>query len=157
MGVTAAVVAVVGTAASIDQQQKAAKKQREAGRVQNAGQKAQETAQRRQQLREQRIRRAQILQAGEGTGTSGSSGVFGATSGVTAQTQSNIAFTKGQTLAAEGASTQLQSAATHTLNANIWGQIGQIGISQIPTSVEQPTGVKGQNTKADLSQFNFDT
>lgn len=51
---------------------------------------------RRQQIREERVRRAKILQAAEGTGTEGSSGELGATGGMATQLGANIGTNLGQ-------------------------------------------------------------
>lgn len=66
-------------------------------RSEQAALNAQQAAnERRQQIREERVRRAKILQAAEGTGTEGSSGELGATGGLTTQLGAGIGTNLGQ-------------------------------------------------------------
>lgn len=97
----AAGAAVVGTAASIDQNrksanaQKDARKQQENARAEQQAQQNAEAAQaRRQQIREARIKRAQILQASANSGTEGSSGEIGAVGGMNTALGSNIGLSQ---------------------------------------------------------------
>lgn len=127
MGLSAAVgVTLVATAKSIDEQKRAQRAQKRAAKVQSAMQKNEDTAKRRQMLREERIRRAKILQASEATGTAGSSGELGALSSLGTQTAFNQAFMQGQAIGAQGASAQLQKAADATASAALWQQVSNI-------------------------------
>lgn len=65
---------------------------------------------RRQQIREERVRRAKILQAAEGTGVSGSSGELGSTGGLATQLGANIGTNLG-TLSGTGRINQLAQTA----------------------------------------------
>jgi hypothetical protein len=80
----------VATAYSIDQNQRARSAQKEAQKVQAASNKAAQMEERRQQIREERVRRARILQAGENSGTSLSSGEAGALGGLSTNLSSNM-------------------------------------------------------------------
>lgn len=119
MGATVAVVTtVVGAAAAQQQQRKAAGAEKKAAKIQR-GQQAQEEAQQtRQQIRQERIRRAQILASAENTGVGGSSSASGSVGALQANTGSNIAFTRGQTKAADARSRQLQKSADFSRRAN---------------------------------------
>lgn len=110
MAITATVAAVAsaGTAAYAANQQKVA-----AGRAQEAQAKAaseqkavnasQFAQEQRQQIREERVRRARILQTSQNTGTAFSSGEAGAIGGMATQLSSNI----GTNLAMKAASQQI--------------------------------------------------
>ncbi|MDB4302080.1 hypothetical protein N9924_00795, partial [bacterium] len=103
MGIEVAIAALVISTVTGAQ---AASKQRKAGRAQAAAQKeasetqtaiesARDVVARRQQVREERVRRAQILQTAETTGTTGSSGAVGAVSALTAQQDVRESFLTG--------------------------------------------------------------
>lgn len=120
MGYSAAyaVVALVSTAVAVDQGNKAqaaseeaADRDKKARAEQKASQSQQAAQERRQQIREERVRRARILQAGENTGTSESSGEFGAIGSLGTQLGSNIGFNLGQLNSAQRQSDLLQQGA----------------------------------------------
>lgn len=112
--------AVVGTASYVEAKdareeasanaQRSAEQQRKAQEVQQAGSAQQAAMERRQQIREERVRRARIMQASTNTGTIGSSSEFGAIGGLNTQLQSNI----GQNL---GAIQRGQAIGTFSQNA----------------------------------------
>jgi hypothetical protein len=102
-----AVIGIIGLIAGADQahnQQIASRRARRAGerevnernRIQDAseGQRLQES--KRQQLREQRVRKAKILQAAENRGVGGSSGEANSISNLSTNVNSNLAFQEGQ-------------------------------------------------------------
>lgn len=121
MAVTAAVAAVVGTTASVVGQAKSASAQREAGRISSAQQRIEDRNTRREQARQERIRRAQILQSGEALGTTGSSTESGAISSLSTQVSANSARLEGQSTAAQAITAQNQNAA----NAQVVGTLGR--------------------------------
>lgn len=130
----AAVGAVTTVAGTIEQNRagkKSAAAQKEAADISGAQQKNQEMEQRRQQVREQRIRTAQIQQSASNTGVAGSSGELGSIAALNTSTGSNIAFSKGATLASEGISAQNQNAADASMRGQLAGSIGQLGGSMI--------------------------
>lgn len=117
-------------------QQRAADEQTKARQEQQAQNSAQAAAERRAQLREERIRRARILQASANTGVIGSSGEMGAGANLSTQLASNVGFNKGALQSANNISAYNQSAADfmnsaqNSMNeANQWGQIGGLGMS----------------------------
>jgi hypothetical protein len=121
MAVTTAIAAVVGTAVSIDAANKSAAAQKERNKVTNATQKAEDARNIRQQAREERIRRAEILQASESTGASGSSAEAGAVASLGVQVAENKARVSGQQLAAQGIGQSNQAIA----DAQVQSQLGQ--------------------------------
>lgn len=121
MAVTTAIAAVVGTAVSIDAANKSASAQKERNKVTNATQKAEDARNIRQQAREERIRRAEILQASESTGASGSSAEAGAVASLGVQVAENKARVSGQQLAAQGIGQTNQAIA----DAQVQSQLGQ--------------------------------
>ena len=118
MGVSAAVaVAVVGGASAQRQQKKAASKEKEGRRIARAGEAAVESQNLRQQVREERVKRAQILAAAESSGVAGASSEAGSLSALKTSVGSNIAFARGQTLVADAVSRKFQSAADTSASA----------------------------------------
>ncbi|RLG28261.1 hypothetical protein DRO03_10240 [Methanosarcinales archaeon] len=123
MGLSAAalVVTTVGAATSYEQQKDAAhasKKARKASRGAEAAKEAQNT---RKRIREERIKRAQILAASSNSGASGSSSEAGSISALSTLTASQTAFAGSQGASADYISGKLQDAsdanrrATNTL------------------------------------------
>ena len=114
--------------------QRAARDQRRAQGVataQNAQQAAQE---RRQQIREERIKRASILQQSENTGTATSSGEVGSLGGMQTHLGANLGFNQGAFMAGQQISGFNQSSANHMQTAQsaqgragMWGQVSSIG------------------------------
>lgn len=135
MSTAAAVAVVVGTAVSVDAGRKAAKATKEKGQVISAQQRIQDRATQRQAARTARIKQAQIEQAAEATGTSGSSTEASAQASLSTQVAANQARISGQ---------QLGAASVTNLNADIadasvQGQAGA-GISSIGSQAFAATG-----------------
>lgn len=135
MGYVGAAMAIIGTATSMEarEDQKAANiASREAQARIAAEQKAQNSTEsareRRQQIREERVRRARIMQAAANTGTSESSGEFGALGGLATQLGSNIGMNLGKLQSATNLSIfgqELADAQGGMMNANNKSQFGQ--------------------------------
>lgn len=90
---------VVGVAGSVDQRKQAKaglEIQEEQLATQKAGEQTRLKESRRQQLREERVRKAQILQAAENTGVGGSSGEATAISNLASRVAGNFATQTGQ-------------------------------------------------------------
>lgn len=134
-------VAIASLVLSVVSQQVAASQQRKAGKIQRATQKeaqeqqsavekARDAASRRQQLRQERIRRAQVIQQAENVGGGDSSGVVGTTSAIQSQVGANLAFMTGQQVGADAISGTLQRGADATLKAQnkalVAGQVSNI-------------------------------
>lgn len=111
MSVASAIIAVVGIGVSAKGQSDARKAQKEGQAVQSASQINQDAAAKRRAAREERIRRAQILQASENTGAGGSSKEVGAISNLAQQSAANLSTVSGQQLAAQGISQANQNVA----------------------------------------------
>lgn len=117
-------------------QERAADDQRRGNAVQSAQQSQQAAQERRQQIREERIKRASILNSAENSGASGSSGEMGATGGMSTQLGSNLGANGSSILAgqaitgfSQSAANNMQAAQTAQGRASMWGQVGQIGSS----------------------------
>lgn len=93
--IVSAAAAVGGAVVSAQQGQAAAAKQREAARVQAAQNAINSANAARQQVRDETVRRAQILQASQDTGTQGSSGSLGAVSSLGSQVGNSLAEGSG--------------------------------------------------------------
>lgn len=114
----------------------AAKQQEKARAEQKAAQAAQAAAERRQQIREERIKRARLVQSSIGTGVSGSSGEMGAGGSLATQLSSNIGFNLGQERAAaaisgynQSAADFLSSASSKVAEANQWGAVAGMSMN----------------------------
>lgn len=134
-GAIAAVAAVVISGASAyessRQAKSAAKKEKEAGKVAAAEQAAQQTAQTRAQIREERVRRAQILQSSENTGVTGSSGALGSTGALQTTVGANLASASRQTNAANAITGLQQKAADFRSQAAQTQAIGSFASSAV--------------------------
>lgn len=131
MGVAevAIISAVVGTASYIEGKEareeaatasrNAAAEQRKAQEVQKASQAQQAAMERRQQIREERVRRARILQSAQNTGTAGSSSEFGAVGGLGTNLAANIGANIGALQRGQQISELSQKAADFTTESNI--------------------------------------
>lgn len=151
----AVIAAVVGTASYVESvearkeasanAQRSAQEQAKAQEVQQAGSAQQAAMERRQQIREERVRRARIMQASANTGTVGSSAEFGAIGGINTQLQSNIgqnlgAIQRGQ---AVGAFSQNAANFTTASNRNMNEAANAGSLFSLSTSIF--AGVKGWN------------
>lgn len=127
MPAAVAVAALVVSAYSAYQQHEAASDQRSAERKRVAEQKAvnaqQSAEERRRQIREERVKRARILQASEGTGVSDSSGVAGGTGGIATAMQSNIGQNLGLAMHTSNISDYMQQSADAQYKAQTWGAV----------------------------------
>jgi len=112
---------------------------------QQAQNSAQAASERRQQLREERVRRGKLMQAGVNTGTAYSSGEAGAAGGLSTQLSSNLGSNLGAVQAATNISNNSQEAATimgnaenaarsNNVQASIWSGVGSLGGSVFQAS-----------------------
>lgn len=115
---------------------KAAEEQRKARSEQAAELSAKAAAERRTQLREERIKRAKIIQASENTGVSESSGELGAVGNLNTQVGSNIGQNIGSleragniTALNQNAADFMSSSQNSIFDANQWGGVGSFGQS----------------------------
>ena len=91
-GVTALVVASVGTVGSIVAGEKSRKQQKKANKIQEKVRQTQDARARLAQVREARMAQAQILQSGATQGALGSSAVQGGFSAAGSNAENNIQF-----------------------------------------------------------------
>lgn len=133
LGVASLVASVVGGIAQRKQAKKAARAQREASATARAQQANAEARDRRQKVREERLRRAKIIQTSFNTGVSGSSGELGAVSALGTNVGDVVGASRGDTVAADRVSALNQQAADATFKAN---QIGAtVGLFNTALSV----------------------
>lgn len=106
----------------------AARGEEAAGQAKMAGQE------RRQQIREERVKRAQILNQAAQTGAAGSSGEAGAVGGMATQLGANLGSNSGSVMRGQRITGFLQNqanfqtqAGNQQAKANMWGQASQIG------------------------------
>jgi hypothetical protein len=159
MGIEVALgLMAVSTVAGIQQNHQAAKEQKKAREGQEGMQRGQQIEERRRAIREERIRRARILQQGENTGSDGSSGEYGALSSMATQLSSGIGYSEGRADQASQISKNLQNAADYSANAQNIGLVGGIAskfagaVGSVPTpgdtsifATPSPLGTKYPN------------
>lgn len=116
--------------------ERSANEQRKAGAEQAAGNAAQAAAERRRQVREERVRRARILQTSQASGTVGSSGEVGAIGSLGAQFSSNAGSNAGSIQRSFNISEFNQRSADfsfeaqqHLSDAQSFQQLGNLGAS----------------------------
>lgn len=119
--------AVVGTASYVEAKEarseqkeasvRAAGEQKQARSVQEAANAQQAAMEQRQQIREERVRRARIMQSAQNTGTSFSSGEFGSIGSLSTSLSSNIGANRGAIQRGQQISGFQQNAADFNLTA----------------------------------------
>ena len=131
MGFSAAafIIALFGTAASVDQQRKSANAQKDIQRTQRASNAAQAAEEQRKQIREERVKKAKILQAAENTGVAGGSGESGATSSIGTQLSSNLNYNSGAIDRANEISIFQQNSITAQTRASNISSLTNLGTS----------------------------
>lgn len=116
-----ALVGVVGGIAQASAVKAAASQEREARNIQSAQQQTAGAESRRQRIREERIRRAQIIATSENQGTGSSSGQIGAVGALSTNLSGLIGSSLGESKANQAISNRLQSASNSTSQANTIG------------------------------------
>lgn len=127
-----AVVGVIGGIMQADAANSAANAQKEANAIQGAQQQVAGQESRRQKVREERIRRAQIIAASENTGTTGSSGQIGAVGALSTNLNGLIGSSLGESKANAAVNRNTQRAADFTAQGNqigAWTNVLQQGLS----------------------------
>jgi hypothetical protein len=112
-----AVVGVVGGIAAASQANAAAQAQQNAQRIQNNEQQVQSANQQRMAIREDRIRRARILQGAANAGTTASSGALGSVGVLQTNLDNNIANSNAMTVGNTAINSYNQTAANDEANA----------------------------------------
>lgn len=121
LGGLSALVGVIGGIAQASATRDAANAQREANNIQGAQQENASVESRRQRIREQRVRRAQIIAASENQGTTASSGQVGAVGALSTNLAGLVGNSLGESRANAGVNRQSQRAADSTADANMIG------------------------------------
>jgi len=143
----AAVAVAAGSAYAANEQSKdAASSRKKAGKVSQAEQDAKANEGRRQQIREERVRRASIMQSSENTGVAASSGELGSLSALGSQVGGNVSSINQQQSSANAITGYNQSAANLDYRA---GQTQQIGnFAGTVFGVAAPMAIKAQQDLA---------
>lgn len=134
MGVIALLSLAVGAASTIAQTvqaRKAAKARRESQAVSSAGEAVRDKLARRRAAREERLRRARLVQASTTGGTSGSSGELGATSALGANFASGVAsqsFQRGVSQGISAANQKEADAVSTSKTIGAWSGLAQQGL-----------------------------
>lgn len=148
----AGISAIVGAGASYEssrKQKQASKDQKEAEMIARNEQRAQDTLSRRAQIREERIRRAQIMQSAQNMGAGGSSGEMGSISSLSASIGANLSNISRGARTADHISYFQQSAQDNIDSANNSLAIGntiQSWLSGGLDAYQAPQKSKGQQT-----------
>lgn len=126
-------LAVVATATAYNayETRQASKEQDKVRAEQKAGNKAESMRERRMQIREERIRRAALLQSSEASGTTGSSGEIGSLGALATNLSSNVGMNLGRLQTADNISIFQQNAADHLNRGQTAQAIGQIAGSYV--------------------------
>ena len=156
MGLEAATLASITAATSvttaaigISQNIRQRSEQQRAKEAQLARNKSQELEEQRRQIREERIRRARIMQSSENMGTQSSSGEAGAVGSLSTKLGSNLGFNLGANYLADQQTQAMQGAADAGNNARLASTIGQLA----PTGINLAGSIFSGSTTADTSIF----
>lgn len=157
--VAIAVVSLATVAAGAYEQSRqaksAAKDRKEAGRVAQAEQAAQMNQSRRAQVREERVRRAQVLQSAQNTGVSQSSGELGATSALGSLIGGNLAGMNRQQNTASAIGNLGQSAADAEIKGATWGAVSGVAGSIFGMSAGSLTKQSSPNVNPPVAGQNY--
>jgi uncharacterized membrane protein YebE (DUF533 family) len=123
------VVAAGSAYMSYKQNQQAANAQKKAGQVQQAEQTAQKQNEIRNQVRQDRIKRAQILQSSQNSGVSMSSGSIGSQGALGTQIGTNIGQISRNASSMQGVSFFNQQSADASSRAATFGQVAGLATS----------------------------
>lgn len=119
----------LGTISNLVSQSDVRENQKKTQKEQAASQAEKAASERRQQIREERIRRAQLIQSSENTGTTGSSGLLGGLSNLSTQLGSNIGYAAAQTEHSNVISNAMQEAADSQGMAGLSNNVSGLGLS----------------------------
>lgn len=132
LGITAA--AAINTARN---EEKSLEAQKEGQEIRTASGENSNRVARRRAAREARINRARLKAASSATGTSGSSGFFGASSAITANQGSAVAAQRDQEIAARGLSAVNQRIADAESNSRIFNAYAGVAIKGLDMFEDQ--------------------
>ena len=153
-----AAAALATTAYSISEQKseakKAAKAQTAIRQEENAKNKAQQMAERRTQLREERIKRARVIQAAQNSGTAASSGETGAVSSLGTNLGSNLGFNQSMVRSGERMSIFAQQASDAQGRQQSAAMLGSFAQSAAPLASDLATSIFGKTIGGTTKQSN---
>ncbi len=132
LGAAALAVGLISTGVSVNAANQSAAAQKESQNISLGQSQVTARENRRQLLREERIRRARILQGSENSGGSGSSGETGALGAINTNVSGQIAASTGESKANTGINIQNQKATdfdNQARQALQWGEVFQGGIT----------------------------
>ncbi len=139
-GALSLAVGLVSTASSQAAAKKSMAAQKEANNIQLAQSENNAREDRRQLLREERIRRARIMQGSFNSGAAGSSGEIGAMGAITTNVDSAVSNSGANSKANAGINIFNQKAATFDQQAReslAWGEVFQSGIGTFGNIFEE--------------------
>lgn len=142
---TSVTTATIGISQNIQQR----KEQERAKNATLAQNKAKELEDQRRQIREERIRRARILQSSENAGTQSSSGEAGAVGSLSTKLGSNLGFALGAGYLADQQTQAMQGAADAASNARLASFVGQVA----PTGINLANSIFSPDTNDHLGDF----
>lgn len=133
-GIASLAVNLVAGASASSNYKKSAAATKEGQAITTAQSRINAASERRQLLREERIRRARLLQGAQNTGTSGSSGEAGASGAITTNIDTITSAAAGETKAVEGVNKWNQISSNYDMKAReslMYGDIFSSGIKTI--------------------------
>ena len=140
-GVTALVVASVGTVGSIVAGEKSRKQQKKANKIQEKVRQTQDSRARLAQVRQARMAQAQVLQGGATQGALGSSAVQGGYGAIGSNAENNIQFINQVDTLQQAINRRMESASNWSGAASAFGGIASLASSAgSMTGGPKPTG-----------------
>lgn len=134
LGAASLAVGLVSGAKASSERKASAAAGKEANQIRTASSRIQAAEQRRQLLREERLRRARMLQGAQNTGTSGSSGALGGLGAIGTNVDNIVSQQLGETKANEGINSWEQKAVNYENSARntlMWGEVFQNGLTTV--------------------------
>lgn len=140
LGAAALAVGLVSTGISTAAANASAAAQKESQNIALGQSKVNAQENRRQLMREERIRRARIMQSSENAGGAGSSSEAGAIGAITTNVDAQVASSRGESAANTGINVQNQRATDYDNRARqalAWGEVFQGGINSFANIFDQ--------------------
>lgn len=126
-------VGVVSLNASMQASKRQERAQKRLQAEQRAGNAAEQQRERRQQIREERVKRARVLQASQNTGVAGSTGESGSISGLSTQLDTNLGMNLGRAQRGDAISIFSQQAAEAGASAQNLANLSQFFVGNAQT------------------------
>lgn len=134
LGAASLAVGLISAGSAAADRKASAAAGKEANQIRTAQGRVQASEQRRQLLREERLRRAKMLQGAQNSGTAGSSGALGGGAAITTNVDNVVSQQLGETKANEGVNSWEQKAVNYENSARatlMWGEVFQNGINTV--------------------------